>query len=175
MSRGLVLEQAAADHREAVTAVAADVERFDASCWETPPRPGKWCPAEVAQHLTLAYEAPMRELAGGPGYRPLLSWWMQRVARWVALGRILDGGRFPAGAKSPPEARPSGPYPPPGEAAARLRDAAAAFERAISEAHRTGRGRISHPYFGPLTAPQALELVARHAEHHRKQLHEGGA
>jgi hypothetical protein len=134
-------------------------------------RPGKWSPAEIAQHLILAYAPAMSELGGGPGYERRLSPIMTRVARWVALGGILSGKRFPAGGKSPPEARPAGPFLPPAEAAERLRSAAAAFERTICEAHRAGGGRITNAYFGSLTAPQALQLVAMHAEHHRKQLH----
>jgi hypothetical protein len=95
---------------------------------------------------------------------------MTVVARWVALGGILSGKKFPAGGQSPPEARPAGPFPAPAEAAARLRASGEAFERAILDAHRRGGGRITNAYFGTLTAPEALKLVAMHAEHHRKQL-----
>jgi hypothetical protein len=116
----------------------------------------------------------MSELAGGAGYRRRYSPLMTRVTRWVALGGILSGNRFPAGGKSPPEARPVGPFPAPAEAAVRLRSSAEAFERAICEAHRQGGGKITNAYFGTLTAPEALKLVAMHAEHHRRQLH-GGA
>jgi len=169
--RELTLEQAAADHRAAIGAAAADFERIVQSDWERPVRPGKWSPAEIAQHLTVGYAPAMSELSGGAGYERRFSPLMTRVARWVALGGILSGKRFPAGGKAPPEARPIGPFPPPAEAAARLRSAADAFEHAISEAHRSGRGRITNAYFGSLRAPEALKLVAMHAEHHRRQLH----
>ena len=170
MSRGLTLERAAADHRAAVEAAASDVERISETEWQRPVRPGKWSPAEIAQHLTIAYAPPMSELAGGRGYERRFSPLKTVVARWVALGGILSGKKFPSGGQSPPEARPSGPFPPPAEAAARLRSSAEAFERAIFESHRKGGGRITNAYFGRLTAPQALKLVAMHAEHHRKQL-----
>jgi hypothetical protein len=173
VSRGLTLERAASDHRAAIAAVVADFERIVPSEWEIPLRPGKWSPAEIAQHLTVAYSPALSELAGGAGYARRLSPLLTRVARWVALGGILSGKKFPAGAKSPPEARPTGPFPPPSEAAARLRSVSEAFERTISEAHRAGAGRITNAYFGILTAPQALKLVAMHAEHHRKQLYGG--
>jgi hypothetical protein len=174
VSRSLTLDAAAADHRAAIAAAAADLERIAGPDWERPVRPGKWSPAEIAQHLTVAYSPAMSELSGGVGYARRFSPLMTRVARWVALGGILSGKRFPSGGKSPPEARPVGPFPPPAEAAARLRSAAEAFERAISEAHRQGGGRITNAYFGTLSAPEALKLVAMHAEHHRKQLHERG-
>jgi len=171
MSRTLSLDDASAAHRAAIDRAAADFERIAGAAWERPLRPGKWSAAEIAQHLVLSYAPAMSELAGGPGYRRRLSPLMTRLARWVALRGILTGKRFPAGGKSPPEARPAGPFPAPAEAASRLRSAAASFERAICEAHRTGGGRITNAYFGSLTAPQALQLVAMHAEHHRKQLH----
>jgi hypothetical protein len=174
VSRGLTLEGAAAEHRAAIAAAAADFERVAGADWERPVRPGKWSPAEIAQHLTVAYSPAMSELAGGAGYARRFSPLMTRVARWVALGGILSGRKFPNGGKSPPEARPVGPFPPPAEAAARLRSAAEAFENTITEAHRSGGGRITNAYFGALTAPEALKLVAMHAEHHRKQLHERG-
>jgi hypothetical protein len=175
VSRALTLERAAADHRAAIEAAAADFERVAQSEWERALRPGKWSAAEIAQHLIVAYEPAISELAGGPGYGRRLSPVMSRLARWIALGGILSGKRFPGGAKSPPEASPVGPFPPPAEAAARLRSAAESFERTICEAHRGGGGRITHGYFGSLTAPQALKLVAMHAEHHRKQLQGGNA
>jgi hypothetical protein len=175
VSRGrLTLERAAADHRAAIAAAVADFERVGGADWERPVRPGKWSPAEIAQHLTVSYSPAMSELAGGAGYRRRLSPLMTRMARWIALGGILSGRRFPSGGKSPPEARPVGPFPPPAEAAARLRSAAEAFEKTISEAHRSGGGRITNAYFGALSAPEALKVVAMHAEHHRKQLREPG-
>jgi hypothetical protein len=175
VSRGLTLERAVADHRAAIESAASDFERIAETEWERPVRPGKWSPAEIAQHLTIAYAPPMSELGGGVGYERRSSPLMTVMARWVALGGILSGRKFPAGGQSPPEARPSGPFPPPAESASRLRSSAEAFERAISEAHRKGGGRITNAYFGRLTAPQALKLVAMHAEHHRKQLHRGSS
>jgi hypothetical protein len=162
--------QAVADHRSAVESAADALRRVELSAWKVPVRPGKWTPAEIAHHLALAYEPPMSELSGGPGYALRIPWWKRQLLRWKFLGGIVRRGEFPSGAPAPREIRPGTDTLDQPAAIARLREAAALFERRLAEARAQRRVRLKHAYFGRLTPRQALKLLAAHAYHHEKQL-----
>ncbi len=167
MSR-ITIAEAAAFHQETLKQVAVVVELQDPVVWTVPPKPGKWSPSEIAQHLVISYEPALAELDGGAGFALALPWWKCAALRWTVLPRILDG-RFPKGAPAPREARPRVGAASPGEAARALRENAERFESRLVEAHAVRSVRLTHAYFGKLTAPQILKLVAVHAAHHREQ------
>ncbi len=169
MSRPLEFTKSAADHREAIEAVARTVESLDRGVWNVAREPGKWSPAEIAQHLILSYGPPFAELAGGAGFSVRLPWWKRTVLRWKVLPKILYAEKFPKGAPAPKEARPKAGAASPEEAARLLRENAGQFELRLSEAHAARSVRLTHSYFGKLTASQILKLMAVHAHHHRAQ------
>ena len=172
MSGRIGMERAIVLHRQAISEVVRVVEGQDPGAWLVAVRPGKWSPAEIAQHLVLSYEVPLEELGGGTGFAVVLPWWKRAGLRWTVLRRILDG-RFPRGAPAPREARPTSTAPSPAEAARTLGESAALFERRLAEAHAERAVRLTHSYFGKLTAPQILMLLGVHAAHHRSQFPPG--
>ena len=169
MSRRIGFARAAADHRAAIEEVARILESHDPEFWTAPREPGKWSPAEIAQHLALSYEPALAELDGGRGYAVRLAWWTRTALRVFMVPRIL-AGKFPKGAPAPRESRPQDGASSPAEGARLLREKAALFESRLDEAHAARRARVTHPYFGKLTAPQILKVLAAHAAHHRDQL-----
>ena len=48
--------QAADDHRQAVATCAAAIRSVSAADWERPPAEKKWTPAQIAEHLAVAYD-----------------------------------------------------------------------------------------------------------------------
>ena len=66
MSRRLGFEEAAADHRGAIDEVVRAIEAVDVGAWATARLPGKWSPAEIAQHLVLSYERRWRSSRAVP-------------------------------------------------------------------------------------------------------------
>lgn len=169
MSGWLRFEDAAADHRGAIEDVVRAVEAVDPGAWSAPLQPGKWSPAEIAQHLILSYDPPLSELAGGPGFVVRLPWWKRTFLKWKVLPQIM-AGHFPKGAPAPREARPKGGPPSREDAASRLRESSGRFQSLLSEAQATRRVRLTHSYFGKIEGPQILKLMAVHARHHRDQL-----
>ena len=169
MTKPISFEVAAADHREAIASVVDVVRSVDPATWAVSRGPGKWSPAEIAEHLALAYEPPLAELDGGAGFALRLKGWKQALARWKYLPMMLERGRFPAGVRSPREARPTSHAATPDAACKRLAENANRFEQRLAQAQAIHPVRLTHAYFGLLNAAQILKLLAVHARHHRGQ------
>jgi hypothetical protein len=171
MSAAEKLEGAAREHRETVGACAATIRAVSLADWTAAGAEGKWTPAQIAEHLRIAYDPPLSELAGGAGFAVRLPWWKRRLLRWKALPGILRGG-FPTGAPAPREIRPAGQSESPEEAARRLAERSEVFLARLDEAARTRTVRLTHPYFGKLSALETVKLLTSHARHHRAQFPE---
>lgn len=154
-------------HARAAAEFAAAAERVPSERWLLPRAEGKWSPAEIVEHLTLAYEVLMREMDGGPPMRIKTKLWQRILLRMTMVPRILRGEGFPEGARSPRETRPPSGNPDQRAAVEKFRNTAAAFASKAAAAPRT---RITHAYFGKSAMPEALLFCARHAEHHLQQL-----
>jgi len=131
---------------------------------------GKWCAAEVLEHLYLSYTRTIqgfeRVITSG---RPLASRVSmgQRVLTWVIVGL----GHMPAGRKAPAIAQPKGL--PVEKVRNEIGTKIVAMDAIIAQCEaRFGRRvqLLDHPILGPLTAPQWRKLHLVHGRHHRKQL-----
>jgi len=131
---------------------------------------GKWCAAEVLEHLYLTYTGTIRgfEKVMESG-KPLASQAsvMDRLRTFVVVGL----GRMPEGRTAPANTRPKG------LAAEKVRDETdakiAAMDAIIAKCEaRFGQGTklLNHPILGPLTATQWRKFHLVHGRHHRKQL-----
>lgn len=132
--------------------------------------PGKWCAAEVLEHLYLTYTGTItgfeRVLRKGKPLATRASM-AQRVLTFVVVGL----GHMPTGRKAPAMVLPKG-LPP-----EKVRDEIGAkmvAMDAIIEQCETRFGRrvqlLDHPILGPLSATQFRKLHLVHGQHHLKQL-----
>ncbi len=169
MSRAEALAPAVAEHRRAVADCVAAIREVAPDDWREPARPGGWTRAEIAEHLAMSYAPPLSELAGGPGFAVRLPGWKRQLLRWVVLPKIRRGG-FPKGAPAPREVRPASASPDPERAALRLSEQAQSFLERLDTACRERAVRLTHAYFGKLSAVDAVRLLTSHANHHRRQL-----
>ena len=132
--------------------------------------PGKWCAAELLEHLYLTYTGTIKGFesvmaAGKPlGSRPSVR---DRVKTLVVVGL----GHMPDGVIAPAVTVPKG-LP-----VAKVREEFGAkiveMDAIIAqcEARFGDRVRVlDHPILGPLTAPQWRKLHVVHGRHHHKQL-----
>jgi uncharacterized damage-inducible protein DinB len=169
--RGGRWERTRQTHSRAVEAFTRAAQDLPADAWTRPLQPGRWSPAEIAEHVSLAYEVLLRELSGGPGMAVRTRFWQRGLLRLTVLPRLLRRGAFPAGARAPRETRPAGPRPDRAAAIAAFQDLARRIETRIDDAFRDRPGtRLTHAYFGALSLEEALMMCARHLDHHRGQL-----
>ena len=169
MSAGAALERDSAEHRQAIADCAAAIRTVARSDWDRRPAERKWSPAEIAEHLAIAYEPPLSELNGGPGFRMVVPWWKRPLLRWTVLPGIRRG-RFPSGAPAPREIRPASGSADPEQAAARLSEQAERFLGALEASCRERTVRLTHAYFGKIGARDVVRLLTSHARHHGRQL-----
>ena len=166
--------QAADEHRRAVDVCAAAIRSIAGADWGRARDAKKWSPAQIAEHLAVAYDPLLSELDGGPGFRMVFPWWKRRILRWKFLAPIL-AGRFPSGVTAPREVRPSTTSPSPEDAARKLTERAGAFIDRLARARQAGKAKVTHPYMGRLSDVEALRFLTSHAHHHRRQLPGGEA
>jgi hypothetical protein len=131
---------------------------------------GKWCPAEIVEHLALACSATTTGLKrclqiGRPISTPTS--WKQRVAGAYVMGL----GRLPAGREAPAFARPRGLAP--AAAIQSFRDQIEALDRTLRECEaRFGADLplLSHPALGAMSAAQWRRYHWIHTRHHVAQI-----
>jgi len=131
---------------------------------------GKWCAAEILEHLYLTYTGTQKAferclkagkpLAGVPTFK-------QRVAATA----VTDFGYFPKGRKSPDPVLPRGMSVE--KVVAGIGPQIAAMDKLITQCEERYGSRIKildHPVLGPLTARQWRKFHLAHGRHHVKQI-----
>lgn len=131
---------------------------------------GKWCAAEILEHLYLTYTGTQKAferclkagkpLAGVPTFK-------QRVAATA----VTDFGYFPKGRKSPDQVLPRGMSVE--KVVAGIGPQIAAMDKLITQCEERYGSRIKildHPVLGPLTARQWRKFHLAHGRHHVKQI-----
>jgi uncharacterized protein DUF1569 len=130
---------------------------------------GKWCAAEVLEHLYLTYTGTTkgfeRALEAG---KPLVTQASprQRMRRLIVLGFNY----FPVGRKAPKNTEPRGL--PAEKVREEFGQKIAAMDEMIARCEvRLGRGKLlDHPILGPLTGAQWRKFHLVHGRHHVKQI-----
>jgi DinB superfamily len=159
-----------AGHSRAIQEFALTAGQVPSQLWNQPISAGKWTPAQTANHLIESYRVLRGELGGAPGMQLRLSPVKRWVLRRTLLPRILTTGSFPAGARAPRETRPGETVGDPGSCIRALTTEAEGFVQELSEKTGAGRVRLTHAYFGRMSARQSLLLVTVHTRHHARQL-----
>jgi hypothetical protein len=132
--------------------------------------PGKWCAAEVLEHLYLTYTGTVKgfERVAEAG-KPLAT-----TQTWTQRGRtliVVALGYLPSGREAPPVARPRGL--PPEKVLVEIGPKIAEMDGNIARCEETFGSRLKlldHPILGPLTGAQWRKFHLVHGLHHVKQI-----
>jgi len=163
-----------ADNAAAVAEFAARAAAIPPDRWDVARAPGKWTPAQETKHVSLGYQAFVRDLRGEGALRLKGRWWQRRLWRWLILPAILADGRITRHAPAPREVRPGDRPGDRTSLLSELTDSVAGFEAMILKTHGANRRRrVTHPYFNGLTLEQLLRLCAVHTRHHAAYLPAG--
>jgi len=134
------------------------------------PPEGKWCVAQILEHLSLTYSGTAKGMrgvlqSGAPKVRP--STWKERLSVQVLVGL----GYFPPGREAPSQVMPreTNPQGAVNEIQVRLSE----MDRAISECEQRFGAKATvlvHPVLGPLNLRQWRKFHRIHCLHHMKQI-----
>jgi hypothetical protein len=130
---------------------------------------GKWCAAEILEHLYLSYTGTIkgleRVLAAGHSLAasPTLK------NRFQAFF-VLTFNYLPEGRTAPKQTLPRGL--PPQQVKAQTSEAIVAMDALIAQCEaRLGRGKLlDHPFLGPFSADQWRKFHLLHGRHHANQI-----
>lgn len=131
---------------------------------------GKWCAAEILEHLYLTYTGTVKGVerclnAGKPlATKPA---WKQRVASWVVVGL----GHMPKGRAAPKNSVPRGMAPD--RVVADIGPQIALMDELIGRCEQRYGAHtklLDHPILGPLTGAQWRKFHWVHGRHHAKQI-----
>jgi len=145
-------------------------EGMTPSQWSQHPD-GKWCAAEVLEHLSLTYSRTATGMqrilaAGQPNATPLT--FKQRLG----ILMVVEVGRFPEGREAPKQVRPTGSQDGDKvlvETLEHLTNMDAAIT-ACEQRFGAKTRLLDHPILGALTARQWRKFHAIHARHHAPQI-----
>ena len=131
---------------------------------------GKWCAAEIMEHLYLSYTGTVKafERCLGAG-KPLAS--SPKHKQRVAVALVIGLGYMPEGRKAPKATVPRGT--PVERVLGEIGRQIAAMDDVIGCCEsRYGRGArlVDHPVLGPLTGQQWRKFHWVHGQHHVKQI-----
>ena len=142
--------------------------RSDAEWYQAPP--GKWCPAQIVQHLALGIEYSDRTFESRREHAPMRRRSRsatERIAYWLVLGF----GWIPHGRRSPAGTRPA-EQPERTAVERQFREAVERFcvlERELLPARRADLF-AKHPVLGDLTLPEWGRFHLLHCAHHARQI-----
>ena len=157
-------------HSEVAVELVSAAQRVRPDKWLVPRGEGKWSPAQVVEHLNLAYDVLLRELAGGEGMKVRTKFLRRTLLRWTIMPRLMRGAPFPPGVPAPREVRDPVANADQNAAIESFAARAARLETAAAQAAQNGGVRLTHAYFGKSSLVQGILLCAQHIRHHRKQL-----
>ena len=94
------LQDTILDNRRAVDAFIAGARAVPSTAWLQPRAPGKWSPAQVTEHVAIAYEVARSVMDGTYAGRvaPRL---VRLVIRTIGFNPIVRSGRFRNGTMAP--------------------------------------------------------------------------
>jgi|SRR5271166_208539 len=133
---------------------------------------GKWCAAQILEHLFLTYKNTNRGMAKCLEQGAPLATSATLKHRFATM-LVVNLGYLPGGRKSPERATPRGM--PPEEAQQAIAAELQKMGAGLDDCERRFGARtkiLDHPFLGPLTANEWRKFHWVHGRHHARQIRE---
>jgi len=141
--------------------------RADADWYRAPS--GKWCAAQIVQHLAISFDSCARTFEARRGHAPMRR--RRRSPRELAGYALVMYAGWSPGVDAPAAVRPA-EHPERDAVTRQLRNAVARFvalERELLPARRADLF-VKHPALGDLTYPEWVRFHRWHCAHHTRQI-----
>lgn len=158
------LDSALEAQRTAADAFESAVRAVPDASWNVPREPGKWSPAQVADHVVVSTRVARGAFAGTAGMAGIPRF-LRGLARTFYFDKVVMKG-FPRKGKGPPAFAPAQDPAPRADLLARLEEEVAAFEEAARTGRDAGRITLEHGFFGRIAIGDYVLFNARHLDHH---------
>src|SRR5262245_21251427 len=154
------INDAIRDNQTALQSFLEAAERVPPALWNEPRGPGKWSPAQVANHVALGYEVS-QGFIDGTRTKPSSPRWLRPLLGFMVRMTILRTGKFMksrtfTALEPPPAGEPLETLRP------RLQAASAAFERLAAAEVNAGRATFAHPVSGKFSVADHMQFQAYH-------------
>jgi hypothetical protein len=151
----------------AVDALLAAAERAGAA-WMVPRAPGKWSPAQIAEHVARIMEESANVASGAPSKFPTIPFFVRPVVRLLVFRRILRRKSF-LKMKAGEGFDPPGGSATPAEARVRLQAALTRFDQACRARAASGQ-KVTSTIFGKVPVSGFVRFQELHVRHHLLQM-----
>jgi hypothetical protein len=164
-----ILDDALNANKESAKRFFSRARTVMADQWSNPVAPGKWSPAQIADHIGVSTSVALNAIKGDrsmgsiPGiFRP--------IVRALFFNPTMKKGAHPEKTKGPAVFAPSKEHPTLEESEARLHHAISALEAHVRQLAKDGTGTFEHGFFGKLSIADYVRYNALHMQHHERQL-----
>lgn len=140
-----------------------------ADVWTVPPKPGKWTPSQVAEHVAFMLEEAAKVASDQPSAFPRMPFFVRPVFRTVVFNRVVRTGKAPKAKTFKAFDPESGPDTP-SAARERLLAAMDVFETRCKERSDGGQTTVDFPVFGMVSLQDFVTFQALHVRHHKAQI-----
>jgi hypothetical protein len=160
------IDSALAASREAVHRLI-ETAALTGAAWAAPPRPGKWSPSQIVEHVARCFDASVNVAGGQPSAFPRLPAIVHPVLR-IVFRQILRRGAFPKGKTTKAMNPLNGPATA-DEGRARLDAAHERYETACRQLAARGEP-MRTPMFGRVPVEDFVRFMELHTRHHHRQI-----
>lgn len=154
--------------RTAAGAFKARALRVPDSAWNASPKPGRWSPAQVVDHVGVSTRVAHDAILGRAHFFRLPKF-VRPLAGALLFKRTLAKG-LPKKSKGPAVMAPAVTPSPREQLIRRLDEEIESLAGAAQTLARSGITHFEHTVFGRLSVADYLRFNALHVDHHREQL-----
>ena len=163
------IEDVITENRKATEQFLATARKVPPEKWAQPVAPGKWSPAQIADHIAVTTEVALKAINGDASMGSIPKF-LRFIPRKLGFDPTIKKGRFPEKQRGPAVFAPSKGHPSYDASVERLNRAIAALETHVRGRMAKGDHSFEHSFFGRVSIPDYIRFGTLHTQHHERQL-----